>query len=251
MIPVSVIILTKNEEKKIIDCLKGLKDFNEIIAIDDNSTDSTIEKIKSFDKTIKVIDKSLDGSFSEQRNFGLSKSKNEWVFFVDADEVVSKKLAEEIEKKISEKNIDGYLIRREDIFLGKKMKGGDVGNVWLTRLGKKSKGKWKGDVHEEWKIDGNISRLVNPIRHNSHKNLKAFIEKINFYSTLRARELKSKGITCSFLDIILYPKLKFINLYFIKMGFRDGLHGLVHAIFMSMYSFLVRGKLYQMNRNDK
>lgn len=248
MLPISAIILAKNEEENIVSCLGSLGFCDEILVIDDNSSDRTIEIAKKYNA--KVIENSLV-NFSEQRNFALSKVKNDWALFVDADEIVSEKLAEEIEKRIVEKDIDGYLIKREDIFLGKKMKGGDVGNVWLLRLGKKSKGKWVGAVHEDWKIVGNISRFSNPIQHKSHKNLRDFIKKINFYSTLRAKELKKSGIDCSFVDIILYPKIKFTNLYFIKMGFRDGLHGFVHAVFMSMYSFLVRGKLYQMYRNDK
>lgn len=248
MLPISAIILAKNEEENITSCLGSLGFCDEILVIDDYSSDRTIEIAKKCN--VKVIENSLV-NFSEQRNFALSKVKNDWALFVDADEIVSKKLTEEIKKRIAEKNIDGYLIKREDIFLGKKMKGGDVGNVWLLRLGRKSKGKWIGDVHEEWKIHGNISRFSNPIQHKSHKNLGSFIEKINFYSTLRANELKKSSINCSFADIILYPKVKFINLYFIKMGFRDGIHGVLHAVFMSMYSFLVRGKLYQMYRNDK
>lgn len=248
MLPISAIILAKNEEENIASCLESLGFCDEILVIDDNSSDRTAEILKKH--SIKVIKNSLV-NFSEQRNFALSKIKNDWALFVDADEIVSEKLAREIKGRIAGQNIDGYLIKREDIFLGKKMKGGDVDNVWLLRLGRKSKGKWMGAVHEEWKINGNISRFSNPIQHKSHKNLRSFIKKINFYSTLRAKELKKSSINCSFIDIILYPEVKFINLYFIKMGFRDGLHGFLHAVFMSMYSFLVRGKLYQMYRNDK
>jgi|SRR3989344_5529970 len=251
MIPVSIIILTKNEEKKIIDCLKNLKDFNEIIIIDDNSIDSTIEKIKSFDRTIKVIVKSLDGSFSGQRNHGLSMAKNEWVLFVDADEIISQNLKKEIKETISSTNADGLFIKRKDKFIGRETGYGDLGNVWLLRLAKKNRAEWIGDVHEIMKVSGRTSNLKNPIIHSSHENLSEFIGKLNQYSSLRAAELNRHNAPSSFLLITFMPLGKFFYLYVLKLGFLDGIYGFIHAIFMSMYTFLVQSKLYQLKRNDK
>ncbi len=245
---ISAIVLTKDEEDHIDDCLRSLSFCDEIIVVDDNSIDRTIEIAKKYNAV--VIEKPLI-DFSNQRNFALEKAKNKWVLFVDADEIVSEDLANEIKHKISLNDSDGFLIKREDIFLGKKMKGGDLGNVWLLRLGKKVEGEWVGKVHEEWIIKGKVSRMDNSLVHNSHKNLATFIRKINQYSSLRAMELNTAKVNPSFLEIILYPKLKFIHLYVLKFGFVDGLHGFLHALFMSFYSFLVRGKLYQINKNAK
>src|SRR3990167_1758767 len=93
----SIVILTKNEEKNILDCLENMHDVNEIVVIDDASTDRTVEVIKSLKrKNIKIFEHALDSVFSKQRNFGLSKAKNDWVFFVDADERVSSQLISEV-----------------------------------------------------------------------------------------------------------------------------------------------------------
>ncbi len=244
---VTAIIITKNEEKNIETCLRALGFADEILIVDDYSTDKTIVLAEKYGA--RVVKNKLN-SFSEQRNFGLERVSNEWVLFVDADEMVSKNLGLEIKEKIDEEKFDGYYIKREDVFLGRKMYYGDLSNVWLLRLGRKSKGKWKGDVHEEWEIKGDTSRLSNPLTHTSHENLKDFIGKINVYSTLRAKELKKEGIKSSLLTIILYPKIKFIYLYILKFGFADGLHGFVHAVLMSIYSFLVRAKLYQLSNEN-
>lgn len=245
---ISAVILAKNEDRNISSCLENLSFCRQIILIDDDSSDQTKEIAKKYGA--EIYEKRLE-NFSDQRNFGLSKAKNEWVLFIDSDEVVSKDLKKEILEELKSDNHDGYMIKREDKFLGHEMKHGDLGNVWLLRLGRKDKGLWIGDIHEEWNIKGRVGKLKNSLVHKSHHNLSHFISKINYYSSIRARELKKGGASTSLLMIILYPKLKFLNLYLLKLGFLDGISGFVHALFMSFYTFLVRGKLYLLNKNAK
>lgn len=245
---ISAVILTKNEERSIEKCLESLGFCEEIVIIDDFSSDRTLDISKKFN--VKFYQSKLK-SFSEQRNLGLLKAKNKWVLFIDADELVSKKLREEIEKTVTHDKFDGYFIKRNDKFLGHDMKYGDLGNVWLMRLVKKEKSKWVNDVHEVCLVDGTTSRLNNYLLHTSHENLSEFIDKINKYSSLRAEELHRYNISASFISILLFPIGKFLYLFIIKFGFLDGIFGLIHALFMSMYSFLVRGKLYQLNKNGK
>ncbi len=244
----SAVILTKNEEKNIRRCLENLSFCNQIVVIDDYSSDGTIDIAKKF--KVEVFQKKLN-SFSEQRNFGLSKAKNKWVLFIDADEIVSKDLKDEIEKRILDDKFNGYFIQRKDKFLNHDMKYGDLGNVWLMRLVKKDKAKWVNDVHEICVVNGKTSKLKNFLFHTSHESLSEFVEKINKYSSLRAKELSKYNTNSSFISILFFPAGKFLYLFIIKVGFMDGIYGLVHALFMSMYSFLVRGKLYQLNKNDK
>lgn len=241
---ISIVILTKNEEKNIKDCLESVKFAHEIIIVDDFSDDRTLEVIKSLNqKNIKLFKRNLDSDFSTQRNFGLSKVTSDWTFFIDADERVSEKL----QKEISGLNLEGFnafFLKRRDIMWSKELRYGETGNIKLIRLAKKTSGKWVGKVHEVWDIKEKIGILKNPIRHYPHPTVAEFLREISFYSTLRAEELYKKKVQISVWDIIMYPKAKFILNYFIKLGFMDGLQGLVMAFMMSLHSFLVRSKLW-------
>lgn len=247
MLNLSVIILTKDEENNVLDCFEGVKDANEIIVIDDYSEDRTEEVIRTFDKQIKIYKRSLAGDFSAQRNFGLSKAKNEWVLFLDSDERLSRELLREINSAVEDNKSDGFLIKRKDIMWGKKLMHGETGSVRLVRLAKKDAGRWVGKVHEVWNIDGKIGELDNGLIHYPHQTIREFLSEISLYSSIRAKELNQEGIKVSAIDIILYPNAKFFLNYFVKLGFMDGLPGLVVALMMSFHSFLVRSKLWRLN----
>jgi glycosyltransferase involved in cell wall biosynthesis len=247
---ISVIILAKNEEKNIEKCIRSVKWCSEIILIDDNSTDKTVEIARKY--KAKIYTRPLSGDFSAQRNFGMSKSTHDWVLFVDADEVVSDALAYEISNAVefkgqSLKYFNGFYIRRSDFIWGKQLKYGEAGSIRLLRLGRKGFGKWKGMAHEKWEIDGSVGTLINPVLHFPHQNLEEFIKKVNFYTDIRVKELKDKNIKVFFWSILLYPLGKFLINFLIKRGFMDGVRGLMVAIIMSFHSFLVRGKLWLKN----
>ncbi|RJQ25584.1 glycosyltransferase family 2 protein [Candidatus Parcubacteria bacterium] len=241
----SIIILTKNEENTIVDSLESASFADEIIIVDDNSTDRIDEIIKKINNPkIKLTKHSLDHDFSAQRNFALKITKSDWILFLDADERISKELQKEIIEKIKDNNIDGYFIKRSDFLWGKKLRYGETGNIKLLRLGKRGSGIWKGKVHETWNIKGKTSELENDLTHLPHQTIKEFLSEINYYSDLRAKELFDKGVESNLLSIIIYTKGKFMVNYFLKLGFLDGIPGFVFAILMSFYSFMVRGKLY-------
>lgn len=243
----SAVVLVKNEEKNIIDCLEALYFCDEIIIIDDYSVDRTPEIIERYSKehdTVKIFKRKLENDFSAQRQFGIEKTTNDWVMFVDSDERITEELATEIKENLSTPDFDGFLIKRIDFMWGKILKHGEVGNIKLLRLFNKNKGNLKGKVHEVWETKSKAGELLNPILHYPHPTISEFLKEINFYSSLRAEELYERHVKSSFVKIILYPKGKFIMNYIFKLGFLDGTAGLVHAFMMSFHSFLVRGKLY-------
>lgn len=246
---ISAIILTKNVEKNIVDCVRTVFFCDEIIIIDDESEDRTIEITKNLRREkIKIFSRSLEDDFSAQRNFGLSEAKGEWVLFVDADERVTNKLKNEIIylTRCSDRGqqLNGYFVKRRDFMWGRELKHGETGNIDLLRLAKKDAGRWVGSVHEAWKVKGNVGNLKNPLYHYPHQNIAEFLRKINYYTDLRAKELYEKKIMVKWWSIILYPKIKFLTNYFFKTGFLDGVPGLIHALMMSLHSFLVRSKLW-------
>ena len=242
---ISVVVLTKNEEKNIIDCIESIQFCDEIIIIDDNSTDRTLDLVKRFDDKIKVFKRDLNGNFSQQRKFGVEKTTNDWVLFIDADERVGSGLAAEIKENVTPNSVyGGFLIPRIDHMWGRKLMHGETGNIKLLRLFNKQKGNLKGVVHETWETRSKVGFLTNPIQHFPHPTISEFLKEINFYTDLRAKELYDQGIKVSWISIVFYTKGKFVVNYFLKLGFKDGMPGLVHAIVMAFHSFLVRGKLW-------
>jgi len=247
---ITAIILAKNEEDNIVKCIKSVAFCDEILVINDNSTDGTLEAIDKLDnRKVKIISHSLNGNFSQARNFGLEKAQNEWVLFVDSDEQISEALAFEVSNIVSNKlykmenEYSGFYLRRFDHIWGKKLRYGESG-IKLIRLAKKDVGRWIGKVHERWQVEGKVGILKNPLIHYPHQTVAEFLKEINFYTDVRAEELNAKNTRAYWWSIIIYPVNKFIVNYFFKRGFLDGVAGLVFAIIMSFHSFLVRGKLY-------
>ncbi len=243
---ISAVIITKNEEENIKDCLQGLSWCDEVIVIDDNSTDRTQEIARK--AGAKVFARALNKDFAGQRNYGLEKAEGEWVLFVDADERVSQALWYEIMSRTNDpgNQIAGFYVRRTDVLWGKELRHGEIGNVKLLRLAKKDAGQWHGKVHEVWKVKGNTLLLDKALLHYPHSTVSSFLKEINFYTDLRAEELYKKKTKVFWWSILLYPKAKFVLNYFLRAGYKDGLPGLVFAFMMSFHSFLVRGKLWML-----
>lgn len=240
----TTIILTKNEEKNIKDCMQDLKWSDEIIVLDDNSTDKTVDIAQKYGA--RVIIHALNNDFSTQRNYGLEQATNEWILFVDADERVSLSLQYEINNLINDpmSSINGYSLSRSDILWGEKIDHGDPSGSYFVRLGKKGQGRWVGKVHERWEIKGRTKRLNNSLLHYPHQSIGEFLREINYYTDLRSKELFEKRVKSYGIYIVLYPLAKFLKSYVIQRGFLDGVHGLVIALLMALHSFLVRGKLW-------
>lgn len=240
---ISAIILTKNEEKNIVDCLESLSFATEIIVVDDSSSDRTLEIAKRMGA--KVMVRKLNNNFSEQRNFALSKAKNDWVLFIDADERVTPDLRNEITEFLNNtNNYSGVYIKRQDVLWNHLFRFGETGNRRFIRLAKKNSGRWVRPVHEEWVISGELKTFNNNIVHYPHQSISEFLREINYYTDIRAKELYESNVKINWYSVILYPKLKFLHNYFFKLGFLDGLPGFVHSLIMSFHSFLVRGKLW-------
>ncbi len=243
----STVILAKNEEKQLGRAIETVEFSSEVIVIDDFSIDKTTEIAKEMGAI--VYQRALNGDFSAQRNFGLKKSRGDWILFLDADEFLSKELQEEIREIINNATKYGaFYIKRRDHMWGSELKYGELRklrNKGLIRLIKKNSGKWSAPVHETFLTFSTIGQLDSHINHFPHQSVRDFLEEINFYSSLRAKELFQLGIKPSLLAIVIFPTGKFLLNYFLRLGFLDGPAGFLYAFMMSFHSFLVRAKLYQ------
>lgn len=241
---ITAVVLTKNEEKNIKECLETVKWCDEIVVIDDYSEDKTVEIVEKLG--VKVFRHHLGNDFARQRNFALRQAQGEWVLFIDADERVSAALAAEITNyKLHITNYSGFYFRRNDWFLGRWLNHGETANVKLLRLAKKGTGRWKRRVHETWEIEGRIGELKNPLLHYPHQTISQFLEQINRYTTIDAYQFYKKGKKFSLWQILVYPPAKFIQNYLLKFGFLDGFPGLVMALMMSLHSLITRVKLWE------
>lgn len=184
--------------------------------------------------------------FSHARNEQLKKVTTPWVLFLDQDEILSHELKEEIDNLLRQPNIQfsAYKLKRVDTFMGRVLKHGETGHASFVRLAKKDWGKWEGKVHEKWVGNSRVGELKGNIIHTPHQSLSTFINKIDTYSTLAARDRFDHGVHSSIGHIIFYPLLKFKLNYILKLGFLDGVPGLIHAIIMSWHSYLTWTKLY-------
>jgi len=248
---ITLILLTKNESENIrknFDWLDKVERINEIIAVDDNSTDSTVEelsKLGTSKRKIKISKHPLGSNFASQRELAISRSNNDWILWLDADETPSPNLIDFLNQHDFDPK-HSYAFKRQDIFLGKALNHGENGSQHFTRLFDKNSGKFTGFVHEKWLPNNIVSVQAAQIIHQPHQNLKTFLQKINFYTDIRANELFNKGTETNLLQIVFYPISKFLYDYIVKLGFLDSTQGIIMALCMSFHSFLVRAKLWHL-----
>ena len=252
---ISLLLLTKNESgniQKNFGWVGKCKSIKEIIIIDDNSTDDTIDqakKLQSKDQKVKVFTRSLNKDFADQRNFGISKSKYNWIFTLDLDEKPIKKLTRFL-SHFDKHQYKSYAFKREDIFLGQTLKHGENSHLYFTRLFNKNYGKFIGQVHEVWQSKKLIKKTNLTICHFSHQTIKSLIQKINFYTDIRSAELYQQKVTTNMFQIIFFPVGKFIQDYFLRLGFLDGTAGIIMALCMSFHVFLNKAKLWHLYKTQ-
>jgi glycosyltransferase involved in cell wall biosynthesis len=245
----SVTIITFNEESNIKECLESVKWADEIILVDSESRDKTIEIAKAY--TDKVITKKWEG-FSVQKSFALANAGNEWVLSIDADERVTPELKEEIQSLLSaEPSPDGYFIPRRNFFLGREIKNCGWYPDYQMRLFRKSKTVVDPrKVHEGFLVNGNTGHLKNAFIHFTHNNLHDTFKKINEYSTLEAEELylqkKAKPI-----NIFLNPAAAFLNHFFHRGGYKDGVYGLMVSLIHAVTKMMMYMKMWDLQNKRK
>lgn len=250
---ISVVILTKNEDTKIAECLDSVSWADEVIIIDDFSADKTKVVAQKTLPSVKIFQRALNGDFAAQHNFGLEKASGDWVMFIDADETVPNGLKKEIQEHLvnTPPNINGFSFKRQDIFLNTKLTHGETSNWKSVRLARSRAGKWEREVHEVWKITGEVAEFKTPLIHVSHETIRSLISTLNFYTTIDAVHMvKVDHVRFQFFRVFANPIGKFIQNYFFRHGFLDGFAGFVMAFMMSFNSFLVRIKIYDLEINQ-
>ena len=242
MCKVSVVIITKNEEQNISECLESVEWADEIILVDSLSTDRTVEIAKKY--TDKIFVRSFT-NYSDQRNFADHRASHSWILAIDADERVTPKLRVEIEQAIKQSGYNGYWIPCLDYMFGKLIRHGGWYPQYHLRLYRKATAKWVGAVHEKVVIDGEVGYLKNPLLHYSHLTISNFIQKLDRYTSLEAEQLYAQDKRPNIIKILFWPLVVFVYKYFYRLGFFDGVHGLVLAVSLAYYHFVKHAKLWE------
>jgi glycosyltransferase involved in cell wall biosynthesis len=243
--PVSAVVITYNEEHNISDCLEALKWVGEIVIVDANSQDRTIDLCRKF--TDKIHRRSWPG-FGPQKNFGIDQAISDWILIVDADERITPALRDEIRGIIMQhgKNV-GYHIPRRNFYYGKWTRWGGLYPDYQLRLFKKGAGRYNDvAVHENLMLNGPTGYLKNPRDNITKRRLSDHMKKFMLYTTLAAGEKAKRTRKATYLDLAFNHEATFIKSYCIRQGFRDGIHGFILSVLAGMYTFVKYAKLWEM-----
>ncbi|MCH7640857.1 glycosyltransferase family 2 protein [Patescibacteria group bacterium] len=243
----SAVVPVKNTENLIDDCLKSIGWVNEIIVVDDSSTDKTVEKAKKY-KNVEVVEGW--GSFSDRRNQGIKKSNCDWFLIVDADERVPKSLRDEISQLInkSTSQYSAFAIPRRNFILGKELKHGGWWPDYAKRLFKRDKfKKWTGELHEEPVFKGKLGHLKNPLIHLKHDNLSDMVDKTNEWSEIEAKLMyKAKHPPMNILRFATAMFREFWLRMVKQRAFMDGSTGIIYALYQVFSRFVSYAKLWEL-----
>lgn len=221
MVPISVLILAKNEEKNIGDCITSCSFADEVLVIDDGSTDRTQEIAEGLGA--RVIHRSMNGDWGGQQTFAIQQAKHPWIFFIDADERCTPALCEEIKMVVTKGDKYGYWVRRINHFKHKIVKHGPLSPDWVCRLMPKEGSYVEGFVHPKIVHQYKDMRLTKDMLHYTYETWDQYLRKMNQYSTLAAEKYKKEGKSCNFLfDVMFRPAFAFFKMYVLKLGFLDG-----------------------------
>lgn len=240
------VVITKNEEKMIKDCLLSLSFSDEIIVVDTGNTDTTNTIAKSLGA--RII-KSSGSDYSQFRNTGIKIARGDWILFVDADERVTPLLKQEIEHIIySTKNEAAYEIPRRNIFLGKEMKYGGWGGDFVVRLfQKKHLEGYVNPLHEQPIVKGPIGRLEHELVHFSHRDLSSMLDKTLVFTAYEAK----LRYDIHHPPVVWWRFLRVMGsefwLRFVKLSaWKDGFEGIIDGLFQVFNTFIIYTRLWEM-----
>lgn len=278
-LPVSVIVPVRNEAHNLPRCLESLQGMGEIYVVDSQSSDETAEIARSFGA--KVVQFHYRGGWPKKRQWAMDALPlaHDWIFLVDADEALTPDLADEIRQAIQDPARDGYYVALRMFFLGRALRHGDAGFYKLS-LFRRGKGHFECrlkdqdasmadmEVHEHVVVDGESARLKNPLLHHNVESLSRSIQKHNEYSNWEARvwlegmansvELppslfgtqaqRRRWLRKIFFGLPGSPLLYFFYKYFLRLGFLDGVPGLIYCSFQGIQFFHIKAKIYELRR---
>jgi len=235
------------EELYVEACLKTISWVDEIVVIDNGATVKTVNIVKKY--TDKVFRSDSD-SFSARHNLGKDKASGDWLFYIDADERISKKLQIEIQNELSSPAADSYQIRRTNYFLGKQVRFGDRYPDYVARLFKKDQLlDWEGEIHESSKTSGKTARLQSELYHLTHRDIYSMMEKTMNFQEYEARlRLNTNHPQITGWRLLRVFTTEMFTRLIGYQGWRGGTEGWIDGIFQSFSLFIAYARLWELQR---
>lgn len=244
--PISVTIITKNEQQNIERCLKSVQWADEIVVVDSYSTDMTLEIVQKF--RCKIIESDWLG-FGPTKRMAVDAASYDWIFSIDADEQVGEQLKARILSMLKNPQLNGYRIKRVSYYLGKQVRYCGWDRDYQLRLFNRKFGNFNEKlVHESVNVEGEVGRIDAPIFHYTYPTIQSHIDKMGRYSDLGTEQLIGKGKSSSIFMAVLRGITKFLKMYLLQRGFLDGKIGFVLCYNSAFGVYLKYLKLWEKNR---
>lgn len=225
---VSVVIVARNEEKNLPDCLESCKFAKEIVLVDDSSTDRTVEIAKSYGA--KVFHRAMNGHWGDQQTFAINQATQPWLFLIDCDERVSDELADNIRKAIESGKDIVYEVQRRNHFKHFTAQHGPLRSDWVPRLFPNEGVRVEGAVHPSFVYSQPLKKLKGRLEHFPYPTIDNYYRKMSHYSALSSDKYFAAGKKSSFfMDIVVRPAWGAFKVYFLNGGFKDGKMGFFFA----------------------
>lgn len=243
---IAAVIITKDEERNIAACLESVQWADERIVVDAESRDRTVEIARQHAALVHV--RPWPG-YGPQKNFGMEQARAEWILIVDADERITPALREEIQAVIKAgppAEIAGYEIPRRNFFYGQWIQGGGIYPDYQLRLFRKAAGRYDDtQLHENLRLRGRVERLQHPMDHDSMPTVREHVRKMKRYTTLGAQEKLKTRSRVTVLEIAGHHIGTILKTYVLRGGYRDGVHGVIVALFAGMHTFVKYAKAWE------
>ena len=245
--PLSVTLITRDAAGQLADCLASVAFADEIVVVDSGSIDDTVEIARRHGA--RILEHEWLG-FGPQKQFAVDAASHDWVLCVDADERVSPELREQIVSELKAPRGFVYAIPRRNRFLGRWLRHGEGYPDWSVRLFHRAHARWGSEpVHEKVVSRSPVLKLSGDLLHDSAETLEKYLDKQNRYTSLQAEAMHAEGRRANALQLTISPVLRFFKYYVLRLGFLDGVPGLVHIAIGCMNSFNKYAKLRALERS--
>jgi glycosyltransferase involved in cell wall biosynthesis len=246
---VSVTVITRNEASNIGDALASVAWSDDVVVVDSESTDDTVEIARAHGARVFV---NAWPGYGAQKNYAADLARHDWILSLDADERVTPALAREIQQALArEPSVSGYRIPRVARHLGRWIRTTDWYPNRKLRLYDRRRARWDETqrVHETLHLKGQVGTLRSELEHHTYRDLSHQLTTLDRYSTLAARDLHEQGVRARALDVVVLPPLTFFRNYVARRGFLDGLPGLIVSAQNAHYVLLKYAKLWELQRS--
>ncbi|HZI99053.1 MAG TPA: glycosyltransferase family 2 protein [Gemmatimonadaceae bacterium] len=239
---VTIVIAARNEAMNISACIESVRWADEILVVEDGSSDNTVALAEKAGATVIANPFVTIGL---QRNVAIERAKSKWILVIDADERASPALAQEVSKVITAPRFDAYRVPRRNFFLGREVRHGGWDSDKPIRLFRSSIRYNESRVHEHVEVSGEVGELESALTHEPYPTLHSWFEKLSRYSEWWAQDRYDRGTRTRIASVIFRPKFRFLSVFILRGGWMDGARGALLAGMASVSVFAKYARLWE------